>query len=140
MAWGSNIAGIAITSARVGLAHAVAAGIGALTGLPHGICVGLALPDTVRLNLRSRTATRDELMFHLGVTAGNGENWEAAVRRKLAEVQASVDFPKTARDAGQPFDVDDDLIDKIVGSGRLDTNPVQLSRRTLRGVLTSISG
>jgi len=138
MAWGATMAGIAFESARVGLAHAVAAGIGALTGLSHGICVGLALPAAVRINLHTRADDRDELMFHLGVTPNGDATWEESVNRKLAGLYESLEFPTTAHDAGRSFDVTDVLIKNIMDSGRLETNPVRITETTLGDVLNSI--
>lgn len=140
MAWGSCMAGIAFNSARVGLAHAVASAIGPLTGLSHGICVGLALPAAIRVNLKSRAADRGELLFHLGLSAAEDQNWERAVLAKVAELYKQLEFPQTAGDAGRPFDVDDALISRIIASGRLETNPVRVGRDTLRDVLNSIRG
>ena len=78
------MAGVSFNSARVGLAHAVASAIGPLTGLSHGMCVGLALPQAIRVNLSSRAADRAELLFHLGVDIQDGEDWEHAIARKIA--------------------------------------------------------
>lgn len=140
MAWGSCMAGIAFNNARVGLAHAVASAIGPLTGLSHGICVGLALPQAIRVNLPSRAADYGDLLFHLGVSPADGQDWERAICAKVAELYRAIDFPKTAREAGRQFDIDDALVTRIIASGRLETNPVRLGSGTLRDVLMSIRG
>lgn len=140
MAWGSCMAGVAFNNARVGLAHAVASAIGPLTGLSHGICVGLALPEAIRVNLKSRAADYGELMFHLGVSTVDVQKWEGAIRAKVAALYQALEFPRSARDAGRPFDVDEDLISRIIASGRLETNPVRIGRDTLRDVLNSVRG
>jgi len=140
MAVGSCMAGMAFNSARVGLAHAVASAIGPLTGFSHGLSVGLALPAAMRTNLRARAANRGELLFHLGLDDPGERMWEQAVLAWLDELYAALDFPRTARDAGRPFDVDERLVNNIVRSGRLDTNPVKLTEAALRDVLESIRG
>jgi alcohol dehydrogenase class IV len=140
MAWGSCMAGIAFNSARVGLAHAVASAIGPLTGLSHGICVGLGLPEAVRLNLKSRAEDRSDLMAHLGVNIATDLHWESAVCAHLAKFYVELDFPKTVRDAGCSFQVNDDLVQQIISSGRLETNPARIGRETLRDVLVRIHG
>lgn len=139
MAWGSNMAGIAFNSARVGLAHAVASAIGPLTGFSHGLCVGLALPEAIRINLRARADDRANLLSHLDIHA-NSDDWEARIRAAIAELYSAVEFPRTARDAGSTFDIDDVLIERIISSGRLDTNPVIVGKETLRDVLNTIRG
>ena len=140
MAVGSCMAGMAFNSARVGLAHAVASAVGPLTGFSHGLSVGLALPAAMRTNLRARAANRGELLFHLGLDDPGERMWEQAVLAWLDELYAALDFPRTARDAGRPFDVDERLVNNIVRSGRLDTNPVKLTEAALRDVLESIRG
>ena len=139
MAWGSNMAGIAFNSARVGLAHAVASAIGPLTGFSHGLCVGLALPEAIRLNLRARADDSAKLLSHMDIRA-HGDDWEAQVCAAVAKLYSAVEFPLTARAAGATFDIDDGLIDRIISSGRLDTNPVIVGKETLREVLNTIRG
>lgn len=140
MAVGSCMAGMAFNSARVGLAHAVASAIGPLTGFSHGLSVGLALPAAMRTNLGARAANRRDLLFHLGLDDPGEGKWEQAILDWLEELYRSLDFPRTARAAGQPFEVDQRLVHNIIHSGRLDTNPVKLTESALRSVLESIRG
>jgi alcohol dehydrogenase len=46
----SNLAGMAISSARVGLVHAMSHALGAKYGISHGIGCGLLLPHVIRWN------------------------------------------------------------------------------------------
>jgi alcohol dehydrogenase len=140
MAIGSCMAGMAFNSARVGLAHAVASAIGPLTGFSHGLSVGLALPAAMRTNLRARAVDRKDLLFHIGCPDASESAWQHAVLDWLDGIYRALDFPRTAREAGQPFDVDDRLIRNIINSGRLDTNPVPLTESALRDVLETIRG
>jgi len=140
MAIGSCMAGMAFNSARVGLAHAVASAIGPLTGFSHGLSVGLALPAAMRTNLHARAANRKELLFHIGCPDPGESSWQEAVLAWLDGLYDALEFPRTAREAGQSFEVDDQMIRNIVTSGRLDTNPVRLTESGLRDVLESIRG
>lgn len=137
---GACMAGMAFNSARVGLAHAIASAIGPLTGFPHGVCVGLGLPAAMRINLSARAADRETLLFHLGCGRYDDENWQEGVLQWLGGIYRDLEFPATAREAGSTFDVDDRLVDNIVNSGRLDTNPIRLTASDLRSVLESICG
>jgi len=134
------MAGMAFNSARVGLAHAIASAIGPLTGLSHGECVGLGLRTAMRINLPSRTADRRDLLFHIGCETWQNEHWTSAVLSWLDDLYAALEFPATAADAGRRFDIDDAIVDNILRSGRLDTNPVRLDALQLRRILESIRG
>jgi alcohol dehydrogenase class IV len=137
---GACMAGMAFNSARVGLAHAIASAIGPLTGFSHGLCVGLGLPAAMRTNLPARAPDRKKLLFHIGLAPYDDGDWQEAVLEWLGGMYRDLEFPATARDAGTPFEVDDRLIDNIVNSGRLDTNPVRMTAADLRSVLQSICG
>ena len=94
----------------------------------------------MRINLSTRAADRRALLFHIGCADVRDDGWQDAVLAWLAEIYKALDFPTTARAAGAAFEIDDALVDNIVNSGRLDTNPVRLSAGELRGVLESIRG
>jgi alcohol dehydrogenase class IV len=140
MIWGSCIAGIAFNSARVGLAHAVASAIGPSTKLSHGVCVGLGLHQAVRINLPTLNGKLSAMMAALGARIQSGQSAEQAILADLRALYAAIELPWTAADAGRHFDVDDRLIDDIVGSGRLNTNPVRVGREQLRSILSLING
>jgi len=134
------MAGMAFNSARVGLAHAIASAIGPLTGLSHGDCVGLALRTAMRINLSSRADDRKQLLFHIGREDYRDEDWIQTVLEWLDDIYATLEFPATAAAAGRTFSIDDAIVDNIIHSGRLDTNPVKLNASELRSILQVISG
>jgi alcohol dehydrogenase class IV len=94
----------------------------------------------MRINLPARAPDRKKLLFHIGLAPYDDGDWQEAVLEWLGGMYRDLEFPATARDAGTPFEVDDRLIDNIVNSGRLDTNPVRMTAADLRSVLQSICG
>ncbi len=134
------MAGMAFNSARVGLAHAVASAIGLLTGLSHGDCVGLGLRTAMRVNVATRAADRRQLLFNIGREGVADERWIDAVHEWLDALYAALEFPASASAAGRAFEVDDGIVDNIMRSGRLDTNPVKLGAPELRRILEGIRG
>jgi len=142
MAVGSCMAGMAFNSARVGVAHAIASAIGPLTGLSHGMCVGLALPSALRTNSKSLgPSDQKDLLFHAGLLGSlNKATWGQDLLDWLTNLYHQLDFPITAVAAGHPFDIDDQLLNNIVNSGRLETNPIPIDVPELRELLRTIRG
>lgn len=132
VALGATMAGMALTSARVGLAHAIAAAIGPIVKLPHGVCVSLGLPFAARLN----AAVLDRTRLHLLLDAIGGNDVEATVRRLMTDL----DLPQTANAAGRRFEITEPLMRSVFEGGRLDTNPARVDETVLKSVLAELIG
>jgi alcohol dehydrogenase len=96
-------AGLAITRANVGYAHAVAHGVGGRYGLPHGLACGVALPAV----LRAYGHTADQPLAMLADAAGipgNGtetqraEAFIAAVAALAAQVGLPAGFTQLKKE------------------------------------------
>jgi alcohol dehydrogenase len=131
-ALGATMAGMAFTSARVGLAHAIAAVIGPVVKLPHGVCVGLALPFAARLN----AAVLEKPRVRLLLDAIGGEDVETTVRGLMHDLE----LPQTTSAAGRTFDVTEPLMRSVLGGGRLDTNPATIDEPILKSVFAELIG
>lgn len=131
-ALGASMAGMALTSARVGLAHAIAAAIGPVVKLPHGVCVSLGLPFAARLNAVALEKARLRLLLD----AIGGNDVETTVRGLMKDL----DLPQTASAAGRKFDVTEPLMRSIFEGGRLDTNPAPVDETVLKSVLAELIG
>ena len=87
MLLGAHWAGAAIENSMLGAAHACANPLTAAYGLPHGVAVGLMLPQVVRFN----GAAAEEFYRDLHGSA------ESLVRR-IVELQLAADLPRRLRD------------------------------------------
>jgi alcohol dehydrogenase len=63
----ATMAGMAFSSAQVGLTHAVSHSLGAICGVPHGIANGIMLPTVMRFNAPSCVSEMAEVALALGV-------------------------------------------------------------------------
>ena len=141
MGWGACMAGMAFNSARVGLAHAIASAIGPLVHLPHGVCVSLGLPLAIRLNAPAVGDRRFGLL--LDAIGAPGEDSLSPANRAenyVRRLMAQLDLPATASAAGRRFEVNEQLLNSILRSGRLETNPAAITEVTLTNVLAEVSG
>lgn len=103
----ATMAGIAFSSAQVGLAHAIAHSIGAICGAAHGAACGIMLPHVMRFNAPSCASSMAELASAIGIER-NGRSDEA-----LAMIAA---------------DIIDNLLDEIGHKKRLSEVGVTESR------------
>ena len=142
MGWGACMAGMAFNSARVGLAHAIASAIGPLTHLPHGVCVSLGLPLALRINASAVPESRfARLLEALGVPRseqdrGFGECAEIHTRRLID----AVGLPQTSLSVDRSFSITDSLLQAVLHSGRLETNPAAISETMLLDMLKELQG
>jgi alcohol dehydrogenase len=61
----ATMAGIAFSNSMVGLVHALGHTVGALTHLPHGVCMNVLLPYVLEYNLASRGDVIGQLLIPL---------------------------------------------------------------------------
>ena len=61
----ATMAGIAFSSSMVGLVHALGNAVGALTNVPHGVCMSVLLPAVLEYNLPLRKQAIAELLLAL---------------------------------------------------------------------------
>lgn len=89
--------GIAMTNSGLGAAHGLAAGLGALTPLPHGLICGVALPHVMRFNIERGVLKYADIAEKLTgrAFADKAEGSMEAVRlteKLLAEIGIPRDF------------------------------------------------
>jgi alcohol dehydrogenase len=92
---GSLCAGLAFATAGTALAHALQYPLGALTGTPHGMGVGLLMPFVMAFNAPARTDRLAELAVGMGAQASAAGAIEAARRLAL-----DVGIPGSLADMG----------------------------------------
>jgi alcohol dehydrogenase len=65
LALAATMAGIAFSNSMVGLVHALGHTVGALTHVPHGVCMNVFLPHALEYNLPARERIIGELLLPL---------------------------------------------------------------------------
>lgn len=65
LALAASMAGIAFSNSMVGLVHALGHTVGALTHVPHGVCMSVFLPYVLEFNLPARASVIGELLLPL---------------------------------------------------------------------------
>lgn len=134
----ASAAGLAMTNAGLGMAHGLAAGMGALTSLPHGLVCGILLPHTMRFNMErgvlkyadiARTVTGELL-------GGDVEAAEAAV--KLVEaLNKKTGLPADFKDMGITKADAAKIAQASMGSS-MSKNPVEVSLQDCEALMLSL--
>ncbi len=72
MAQAALLSGMALANSGLGMAHGVAAALGAIVGAPHGLACAVMLPVALRTNLPVCESELDKLALDLGLGNVNG--------------------------------------------------------------------
>jgi alcohol dehydrogenase len=138
MALGSLYAGMAFSTAGTTLAHALQYPLGAKTGTPHGLGVGLLLPHVLAAMLPVRTAELADVAAAMGIHAdppGKPSAAEAAIDA-IGTLLDTVGFPPSLADLGvRPADLPQ-IAAQATGIRRLiDNYPLPAPEATLLEIL-----
>jgi alcohol dehydrogenase len=138
MAVGSLYAGMAFSTAGTTLAHALQYPLGAKTGTPHGLGVGLLLPHVLRTMLGVRTTELAEIAAAMGISADPAAPRPAA-EAAIDAIDALLDtvgFPSSLADLGLRPDDLPEIATKALGIRRLiDNYPRPTTEATLLEIL-----
>jgi len=134
MAQAALLSGMALANSGLGMAHGVAAALGAQCRVPHGLACAVMLPVALRFNRSACEREFAELATAIGETAGGpGKQADAFVRR-VEETCRSVGVPRRLVDLG----VRREQIPALVLGSRgnsMDGNPRTLSDGELSEIL-----
>ena len=102
MLLGSTLAGLAFAQAGTAVAHALQYPLGAATGTPHGLGVGLLLPYVMRFNLPAREPELAAVGRALGVVDQAAADGEAALRAVdgVADLCRGIGLPPNLAELG----------------------------------------
>jgi len=138
MAFAALVSGICLANSGLGLAHGVAASLGVVARVPHGLACALMLPVALEVN---RTVCRSELA-HLAKVAfeRNFANDDEAVDQLISEVrdlQAKLEIPDRLSKLGIQRDNIPAIVRGSHGSS-MSGNPRQLTDDELFRILEAI--
>ena len=134
-------AGLAVSNAQSGLAHALAHALGGVVPRPHGRLVAALLPLVTEFNFPAIRDKLGQLAGPLGLGAGHGRT---TLSDRLRELWGTLGLPTTLADAGVTKDLLAGHIDRVVAEtltapGAL-SNPRVASAEELRGLLLAATG
>lgn len=124
---GSLYAGLAFAVGGTALAHAIQYPLGARTGTPHGMGVGVLLPHVMRFNA---VACEDRLI-DVATALGVEPTADAAADR-VAELSAALGLPATIGDMGlDAGDIDGVVTDALTIGRLVSNNPRRATKENL---------
>lgn len=132
MAYSALLSGLALANSGLGMAHGVAAALGAHVGAPHGLACAAMLPAALRTNL---PACQPELAELADFTLG--EPSAEALVTHIEGLCRELGVPRRLRELG----VRDDQLDALVADSRgnsMSGNPAELSDDRLHRLLAEM--
>ncbi len=142
LALASLLGGICLANAGLGAVHGLAASLGALFPIPHGVACAAVLPQTVRANLRAAQGADGERLRARFAQVGEALSGRRFVDRvsavdaglsTLQTLQRELAIPTLAR-----FGIGEQDLPRIVLGSRgssMRYNPVELSDEELTAIL-----
>jgi alcohol dehydrogenase len=144
LAQAATMAGIAFSNSMVGLVHALGHAVGATSGVHHGTCMGIFLPEVLTYNLEVRRDEIGELLLPLAgadvfartPAADRAEAAIARIRELKDRVHALCGLPRTLSETGQVRREDLDQIAALaLDDGSLIMNPAEVDLAAARRLL-----
>jgi len=134
MAHAALLSGMALANSGLGLAHGVAAALGSVCRIPHGLACAVMLPIALQVNRDVCRQEFAELATTIGETEGGAGDRSDAFVRRIEQVCQEVGVPGRLSDLG----VERDQIPALVAGSRgnsMDGNPREISDTELTRIL-----
>lgn len=133
---GSAIAGMAFSQTDLGLAHAIAAPMGANCGTPHGVANAIVLGLTLEYNLPSCTAKMKMVGKALGLKVdGLSDNDAGALTvKRVNEISKNIKIP-TLKEVGVTEDKFDVIAEGALINSAARTNPREVTKACVIEIL-----
>jgi len=137
MAAAASLSGVCLANAGLAMAHGIAAALGAVRAIPHGLACGILLPHTLRCN---REAAAPALGRVLAAWLGEPEPTANTIERGLDDLDVwyqRLGVPADLRGLQlTPSEVDEIAAGSLGRS--MDGNPVPMSVETVRAFLRTV--
>ncbi|MEA4812657.1 MAG: iron-containing alcohol dehydrogenase [Anaerolineaceae bacterium] len=148
MANASTMAGTAFSNAMVGCVHSMGHAAGAISRVPHGVCMNIFLPWGLRLNLSKRSIQIGELLLPLaGADLYAATPSEQRPSKTIEEVERLKEdlfilsgLPRTLKEAGVPSEKRDEICALAINDGSAVMNPVELDMDSARWLFDKAYG
>ena len=127
-AWGSAMAGLALSNARLGVVHGMAHPIGVRYQVPHGLVCGILLPGALQFNREAAPAKYRVLAEHVG-------HDPATYALDLLE---ACGLPATLSAYGLALKDFDAIAEESLASGSTKANPRPVAREDILRLLEAV--
>jgi alcohol dehydrogenase class IV len=128
-AWGSAMAGLALSNARLGVIHGMAHPIGVRFAVPHGLVCGVLLPAALEF---VRPAAPEKFARLASLLGGD----PAAYARDLL---SSCDLPARLTEYGLRADAFDAIADESLASGSTKATPRPVTKEDILALVRAIA-
>ena len=140
----ATMAGIAFSSAGLGLCHAMAHALGGEFHIPHGRLNAILLPAVMEANAAGASHRYAELAKRLGFGTGADSMALRNLKNALIRLRKGLDLPENLQQAGiDPAILKsnmDHLIEAALNDACCKTNPVNVEASMVRKVLEAVMG
>jgi alcohol dehydrogenase class IV len=140
MCLASLLGGIVLVNSGLGIAHGVAAFLGALYGVPHGLANGILLPHAIEFNLSTSTHKFKSIASALGQKIDGLLDEEAGYKAFTAveRIVKELEIPRSLREFGVKVEDLPELAEKSLTSNSTKGNPREVSYEDLLSLLKKI--
>ncbi len=144
LAQASTMAGIAFSNAMVGLVHSLGHALGAVSHLPHGLCMNLFLPYVLEYNKEVNGDKIADLLLPLAgpdiysqTPANQRADKAISILNTMRDrLYALTKLPRTLSETGKVTKEQlDDVAEKALNDGSIIFNPKEASFKDLRAIL-----
>lgn len=129
----ADLAGMSFSNSQVALGHSLGHSLGSVLRVQHGLAVGMSLPITIEYNCKGNpTAAMQyaELGSLLGVKRTDAELAARAFAKKIRQLQKTVGFPLSLKQAGVSKESFEKGLDKLVQYAMMDSSITMNPRDT----------
>jgi alcohol dehydrogenase class IV len=139
---GCALAGIAMTTGGLGLAHAIGHPVGTHCKISHGLACGISLPHVVQYNIPADTKSFAEIALAINPHHAADYLGPASLAdRVLLEIESlmeDIEIPKTLKEAGKNLEITEAIIQESSTSFLAQLNPRTVSRDKVIDILNKI--
>ena len=140
----ATMAGIAFSSAGLGLCHAMAHALGGEFHIPHGRLNAILLPAVMEIQLPSVSHRYAALAKGLGFATGSDSIAIRNLKNALIRLRRQLELPENLQQTGVPLEHLQQKTNSLVAATLADacctTNPVKVEESMVRKVLQAVAG
>lgn len=135
MSISASMSGVCLANSGLGLAHGIAAQLGAVCGVPHGIACGILMPHVAMFNAKKGVHKYADIAASLGKSCSNDTDAGRFVADTLFRMNEKIGVPENLKEFRIAASDLDRVIALTAGSSSAKKNPVDFSAEELGDIL-----